>query len=94
MSVRRSQPILRLLCLAALAFGLQLLGSTFVAPASQRGLRTKAVVTKAEGEAKEQPPASDEEEEKIFDDWFESTDATSGGVFWFWLIPFSAVLFY
>eukprot|EP00439_Symbiodinium_sp_Y106_P035975 s336_g4.t1 len=28
------------------------------------------------------------------EDWFENTDATSGGVFWFWLIPFSAVLFY
>ena len=27
-------------------------------------------------------------------DWFDSTDATSGGVFWFWLLPFSAVLFY
>ncbi|CAE7684471.1 unnamed protein product [Symbiodinium sp. CCMP2592] len=68
MSVRRSQPILRLLCLAAFAFALQQLGSAFVAPASQRGLRMKSVVTKAEAEAKEQTPADDEEEEKIFDD--------------------------
>ncbi|CAE7199286.1 unnamed protein product, partial [Symbiodinium natans] len=56
------------------------------------GLRARSVSSKAEAEPQEQPPAVDDE--KVFDDWFDTTDATSGGVFWLWLLPVSAVLFY
>mmetsp|Transcript_58356 Transcript_58356/g.105131 ORF Transcript_58356/g.105131 Transcript_58356/m.105131 type:complete len:130 (-) Transcript_58356:80-469(-) len=83
--------VVGLLLLGALLAARQPATSTFVS-APVGSLRHARIISRAEAEGDKSEPTTDPE--KVFDDWFEGNDATSGGIFWVWLIPISAVLFY
>eukprot|EP00435_Cladocopium_sp_Y103_P052975 s1718_g16.t2 len=92
MAVRRSSLVPKVLLIVAIIALLNVARLAFVGPASARGVgqRQELALRAAESKAEQ---AVEEADESVQEDWF-STDPTSGGITWLWILVPGAILFY
>mmetsp|Transcript_65253 Transcript_65253/g.132581 ORF Transcript_65253/g.132581 Transcript_65253/m.132581 type:complete len:132 (-) Transcript_65253:47-442(-) len=83
---RRSSLVLKVLLIVAFVAA----NLAFVGPA-RGGQRQLAPLRAAETKAEQ--AVEEAKEENVLDDWF-STDPTSGGITWLWILVPGAILFY